>query len=324
MGSNWLLEIGYIGTKGTKLPRFIEANPAVYIPGQSTPDNADERRLYSGCTVSATTPCTYSSVGEIAGIADSSYNALQVSLKRRFAHSFSMLASYTFSKTLDDASTFNITGSASQSVAGENDLAQNPFDLKAEWGRSMFDSRHRLVVSYQWNLPWFTHAETWYGHILGNWQVNGITTLASSTPFTVYDSSNPSLQGSAPEISGFFSSRPNIAGDPNTGTCPGGAAVRTPECWFNTNAFQHAATGQFGNVGRNTLNGPAFQQWDFSAIKTIPIRESMRFEFRAEIFNIFNNANFELPNNDINSPGFGQIEAAQPGRVVQLALKFTF
>ena len=324
LGSDWLLEVGYIGTKGTKLPRFIEANPAVYIPGQSTQDNADQRRLYSGCTITGTTPCTYSSVGEIAGIADSSSNALQVSLKKRFSHGFSMLASYTFSKTLDDVSSFNITGSASQSVAGENDLAQNPFNVKSEWGRSMFDSRHRLVVSYQWNLPWFNHPQNWYGHILANWQVNGITTLMSNTPFTVYDSSNPSLQGSAPEISGFFSSRPNIVGNPNTGTCPGGAAVRTPQCWFNTGAFQHAATGQFGDVGRNTLDGPAFQQWDFSAIKTIPIHEAMNLQFRAEIFNIFNNVNFLLPNNDINSPNFGQIQAAQPGRVVQLALKFAF
>jgi hypothetical protein len=100
--------------------------------------------------------------------------------------------------------------------------------------------------------------------------------------------------------------------------------VRTPECWFNTGAFEHAATGQFGKVGRNTMAGPAFEQWDFSAIKTIPIGESMRVQFRAEIFNIFNNVNFELPNNDINSPGFGQIEAVRPGRIVQLALKFTF
>ena len=325
LGNDWLLEVGYIGTKGTKLPRFIEANPAVYIPGESTQNNADQRRLYSGCTVTETNPtCTYSSVGEIAGIADSSYNALQVSLKRRFSHGFSMLASYTLSKTLDDVSSFNITGSASQSVAGENDLAQNPFDVKSEWGRSMFDARHRLVLSYQWDLPWFKHPENWYGHILGNWQVNGITTLMSNTPFTVYDSSNPSLQGSAPEISGFFSSRPNIVGNPNTGTCPGGVAVRTAGCWFNTNAFAHAATGQFGDVGRNTMDGPAFQQWDFSAIKTIPIRESMNLQFRAEIFNIFNNVNFALPNNDINSPNFGQIVAAQPGRIVQLALKFQF
>jgi hypothetical protein len=328
LGADWLLEIGYIGTKGTKLPRFIEGNPAVYIPGESTQDNADYRRLYSGCTVADPTgTCTYSSVGEIAGIADSSYNALQVSLKRRFAHGFSMLASYTFSKTLDDASSFNITGSASQSVAGENDLAQSPFDVKSEWGRSMFDARHRLVVSYQWNLPWFRHPDTWYGHILGNWQVNGITTFMSNTPFTVYDSSNPSLQGSAPEISGFYSSRPNIVGNPNSGACVANGVsipVRTAGCWFNTGAFAHAAMGTFGDVGRNTMDGPAFQQWDFSAVKTIPIHESMNLQFRGEIFNIFNNVNFLLPNNDINSPGFGQITAAQPGRIVQLALKFQF
>jgi hypothetical protein len=324
LGNDWLLEIGYIGTKGTKLPRFIEANPAVYVPGNSTQQNADQRRLYSGCTLTGTAPCVYSSIGEIAGIADSSYNALQISLKKRFAHGLSMLASYTLSKTLDDVSSFNITGSAAQSTAGENDLAQNPFDLKAEYGRSMFDARHRFVVSYQWNLPWFNHPTNWYGHVLGNWQVNGITTLMSNTPFTVYDSSDPSEQGAAPEISGFFSSRPNIIGNPNVGACPGGAKVRTAQCWFNTGAFQQAAIGTFGNVGRNTMDGPAFQQWDFSGIKTIPLRERMNLQFRAEIFNIFNNVNFELPNNDISSPNFGQIESAQPGRIVQFALKLSF
>jgi hypothetical protein len=252
---------------------------------------------------------------------------LQASLQKRFSHGLSALISYTFSKTLDDASTFNITGSASQSVAGENDLAQNPFDLKGEYGRSMFDARHRFVASYQWNLPWFSHPDNWYGYILGGWMVNGITTLMSNTPFTVYDSNNPSAQGSAPEISGFFSSRPNQIGSPDAGTCQQNGAtvpIRTASCWFNTGAFQEAAPGTFGNVGRNTLKGPAFQQWDFSAIKTIPIHEAMNLQFRAEIFNIFNNVNFELPDNDIVSPNFGQIQAAQPGRIVQLALKFSF
>jgi Carboxypeptidase regulatory-like domain/TonB dependent receptor len=330
LGKDWLLQAGFIGTKGTKLPRFIEANPTVYDPNLSPADNltySDQRRLYSGCTVTGTAPCTFSSVGEIAGIANSSYNALQISLRKRFSYGLSMLASYTFSKTLDDASTFNITGSASQSVAGENDLAQNPFDVKAEYGRSMFDARHRFVVSYQWNLPWFSHPENWYGHLLGGWQVNGITTLMSNTPFTVYDSSDSSLQGSAPEISGFYSSRPNIVGDPNSGSCNDNGVlvpVRTAGCWFNTGAFQKAQPGTFGTLGRNTLNGPAFHNWDFSASKMIPIREAVNLQFRAEFFNLFNNVNFVLPNNDINSPGFGQITAAQPGRVVQLALKLLF
>lgn len=329
-GSDWLLQVGYIGTKGTRLPRFIEANPTVYDANLSYTDNvnfSDQRRLYSGCTVQQPNPCTYSSVGEISGIANSAYNALQASLKKRFSHGLSALISYTYSKALDDASTFNITGSASQSVAGENDLAQNPFDVKAEYGRSMFDARHRFVASYQWDLPWFHHPQNWYGHILGNWQVNGITTLMSNTPFTVYDSSNPSAEGSAPEISGFFSSRPDIVGNPNTGPCVRNGVTftaRSADCWFSTSAFQQAAPGQFGNVGRNTLKGPAFQQWDFSALKSIPIHERMNLQFRAEIFNIFNNVNFRLPNNDLNSPNFGEIQAAQPGRIVQLALKLLF
>jgi hypothetical protein len=329
-GKDWLLQAGYIGTKGTRLPRFIEANPTVYDPSLTPTENgkmSDQRRLFSGCTVAHQQPCTFSSVGEISGIANSTYNALQVSLKKRFNKGLSFLASYTFSKTLDDTSTFNITGSASQSTAGENDLAQNPFDVRAEHGRSMFDARHRFVISYQWNLPWYQHPDNWYGHILGGWQVNGITTLMSNTPFSVYDSSNPSEQGSAPEISGFFSSRPNMVGNPDSGACTKmsvSTPVRTPGCWFNTGAFQQAAPGTFGNVGRNTLKGPAFQQWDFSAIKTIRVHESMNLQFRGELFNIFNNVNFQLPNNDFSSPNFGQIQGAQPGRIVQLALKFLF
>jgi hypothetical protein len=110
----------------------------------STENNVNQRRLYSGCTLAHPNNCVYSSVGEIASIANSSYNALEASLRKRFSHGLSFLASYTWSHSIDDVSSFNITGSASQPVAGENDLAQNPFDLAAERGRSMFDSRHRL------------------------------------------------------------------------------------------------------------------------------------------------------------------------------------
>ncbi|MGB7848430.1 MAG: TonB-dependent receptor [Candidatus Acidiferrum sp.] len=320
-GSNWLAEIGYVGTKGTKLPRFIEGNPAVYVSGQSTENNVNQRRLYSGCTLAQPSSCNFASAGLIAGIANANYNALEMSLKRRFEHGLSFLGSYTLSKTIDDVSSFNITGSASQSVAGENDLAQNPFNLGAEKGRSMFDARHRLVLSYEWMLPFWRNPQTWYAHILGNWQVNGITTFMSGTPFTVYDSRDVSLQGGAPEISGFSSNRPNLVGDPNSGP-------HTPQDWFNKAAFQpldaKTQAGQFGNEGRNIVQGPGYQQWDFSAFKNIPIRESKSVQFRAELFNIFNHANFRLPNNDISSPNFGSITESQPGRLVQMALKFLF
>lgn len=179
-GNDWLLQIGYVGTNGVHLPRMIEGNPAIYYPGKSTPDNAIQRRLYSGCTLAQPNNCIYASIGEIAGIANSSYNALETSLRKRFGHGMSFLASYTYSKSIDDVSSFNITGSASQPVAGENDLAQNPFDLAAERGRSMFDARHRLVLSYQWSVPFWRQAHTWYQHALGNWQFNGIVTAQSA------------------------------------------------------------------------------------------------------------------------------------------------
>jgi len=326
--NDWLFEIGYVGTKGTKLPRFIEGNPAVFVPGEtggvpnSTEDNVNNRRLYSGCNLSPTSPpCNFASVGLIAGIANSSYNALQASLQKRFSHGLSFLASYTYSKTLDDVSSFNITGSASQSVAGENDLAQDPFNLPAEYGRSMFDARNRFVISYQWMLPFWNHPQNWYQHVLGGWQLNGISTFMSGTPFTVYDSTDVSLQGSAPEISGFSSNRPNVVGNPNNGP-------RTPQEWFNTAAFQQlnptSQAGQFGNEGRNIVQGPGLQEWDFSLFKNIPIHETKSLQFRAEFFNIFNHANFRLPDNDISSPTFGEISESLPGRQVQLALKFYF
>ena len=225
-GSDLLFELGYVGTKGTKLPRFIEANPAIYIPGVdgsgdpiSTSSNADRRRKYSGCTLDPTTVCDYSSTGLIAGIAGSSYNALEASLKKRFSHGISFLASYTWAKSIDDSSCFNLTGSASKPLAGENDLAQNPFDVAAERGRSLFDARQRFVLSYQWALPWWQQPKTWYEQVLGNWQVNGIVSAMTGTPFTVFDGNDYSVQGSAPEISGFFSNRPNVVAgqDPNAG-----------------------------------------------------------------------------------------------------------
>jgi outer membrane receptor protein involved in Fe transport len=330
-GTDWLFEIGYVGTTGVKLPRFIEANPAVYYPGfdssgnhLSTENNVNQRRLYSGCTLAQPpTACAYGSVGEIAGIANSSYNALESSLRKRFGHGLAFLASYTYSKSIDDVSSFNITGSASQPIAGENDLAQNPFNLRAERGRSMFDARHRLVLSYQWSVPLWRQAHTWYEHALGNWQFNGIVTLMSGTPFTVFDPADVSLQGSAPEISGFSSNRPNLVGNPNSGP-------HTPQQWFNTSAFQrltqnpNSPVEQFGNEGRNVVQGPGYSNWDFSALKNIHVTEGKEFQLRGELFNFLNHTNLGLPNSDISSPTFGSIHSDLGPRVIQVALKFLF
>jgi hypothetical protein len=331
LAKDLLLEVGYVGTKGTKLPRFIEGNPARYVPGIdtssgqpfSTSGNADQRRLYSGCTLAdPPNTCVYSSTGLIAGIANSSYNALEASLKKRFSHGLSFLASYTLSKSLDDASSFNMTGSAAKPVAGENDLAQNPFNLGLERGRSLFDARHRFVFSYQWSLPFWQHPQGWYQQVLGAWQINGIVTAMSGTPFTVFDSRDVSEQGGAPEISGFSANRPNLVPgqNPNSGS-------HSANAWLNANAFAritpdpNSPVQQFGTAGRNIAQGPGYADWDFSAFKNIRITESKELQFRAEFFNLLNHTNFRLPDSDISSPTFNHILAAQPAREIQLALK---
>jgi hypothetical protein len=338
LGNDFLFQIGYVGTTGVKLPRLIEGNPATYVPGidtnpadcsgasscpVSSENNVNQRRLYSGCTLAQPNNCVYSSVGEIAGLSHSNYNALQTSLRKQFAHGLSFLAAYTWSHSIDDVSSFNITGSASQPVAGENDLAQNPFNLAAERGNSMFDSRHRFVLSYEWNVPFFQHSSQWYGKVLGDWQLNGIFTAMSGTPFTVFDSNDVSLQGQAPEISGFSSNRPNVIGNPNSGP-------RTAAEWFNVGAFQPLQPDPqgrfqvFGNEGRNAILGPGYVNWDFSALKNIRLTESKQLQFRGELFNILNHTNFRLPVSDIESATFGQIQSDVAPRVIQVALKLLF
>jgi outer membrane receptor protein involved in Fe transport len=338
-GEDWLFQVGYVGTAGVRLPRFIEGNPPIFIPGfdttstgcsvanpclNSTENNVNNRRLYSGCTLAdPPSSCIYSSVGEIASIANSSYNALETSLRKRFGHGLSLLASYTWSHSIDDVSSFNITGSAAQDIAGENDLAQDPFNLAAERGRSMFDSRQRFVLSYQWSLPFWQHSSGWYGKVLGNWQLNGIFTAMSGTPFTVYDSNDPSLQGQAPEITGFSANRPNVIGNPNSGP-------RTAAEWFNVSAFQQLQPDPlgrfevFGDEGRNAVQGPGYVNWDASAFKNIRLTESKELQFRGELFNLLNHTNFRLPVSDIESPTFGQIQSDVGPRVIQVALKFLF
>jgi len=327
-GTDWLFELGYVGTKGTHLPRFIEANPAVFVPGTdngqpiSNSSNADQRRLYSGCTLEdSPSSCQFSSTGEIAGIAGSSYNAMEASMRKRFSHGMSFLLSYTWSKTIDDVSSFNITGSAAKPVAGENDLAQNPFDLAAERGLSLFDARNRFVASYEWALPFWNSGHNWYQTAFGGWHLDGIATLMSGTPFTVFDSNDVSAQGSAPEITGFSSQRPNLIGNPNNGPRKVGE-------WLDAGAFQrldlNANAGQFGSEGRNVNVGPAYADWDFAALKNFRVTESKQFQFRAELFNVLNRANFRLPDSDISSPTFNHILAAQAPRQVQFALKFMY
>jgi hypothetical protein len=313
----YTLDVRYVGSKGTHLPRFIEANPSIYAPG-ATADNADQRRLYANCPASG--PCAFSSVGLIADNNASTYHSFQTAFSRQFSLGLSFLASYWWSKSLDHSSSLNIAGSAPTLVAGENDLAQDPFNLRAEHGPSLFDATHRFVFSGTYAIPSWSHSRA-AEVLVDGWQINTIASFSTGTPFTVYDSNNAPMQGQAPEITGFYSSRPNVIGDPNSGP-------HTPNQWVSASAFQsltqQANAGQFGNEGRNALRGPGMASVDASLFKNFAIRESLRLQFRAEAFNSLNHPNFALPQNDLNSPGFGQILQAGPPRLVQLALKLVF
>jgi hypothetical protein len=315
----FVLEARYVGTKGTHLPRNIEANPAVYGPG-ATAANADRRRVYGNCRPN-NGPCDFATVGNLTYGQNSSYHAAQFSVSRNFDHGLGLNVSYWWSKTMDYLSSMNLQGASAKPLSGENDLAQNPFDLKAEYGPSLFDARNRFVASAMWAIPFASSTTGATKFLLDGWQLNTIATANSSTPYTVYDSANVSLQASSPPISGYFASRPNLVGDPNRGS-------HTVANWINASNFQRlnpvTQAGQFGNAGRNIARAPAFVNVDASALKNFPIRDAVYVQFRAEMFNIANHPNFGVPVADVASPNFGRILQAGSARLTQFAAKIIF
>jgi len=306
-----LFEIRYVGTKGTRVPRFIEANPAVYTAANAS-QSVDSRRIHAGCQPGG--GCNFASVGLVDYSTNSTYHALQTTLSQRFHHGVSFNTSYWFSKTLDYVSSMNVAGSAPRLVSGENDIAQNPFDLRAEHGPSLFDAKHRWTASATWELPF---RQKW----IAGWQLNGIATISSGTPFTVYDTRNVAQQGSHPEITGFAGSRPDLIADPNSGT-------RTVDSWISPSAFRRldaiTEAGRFGNSGRNIARAPGQGILDLSVFKNWNLSEQVRLQLRIEAFNVTNHANFGIPVNDLVSPNFGRILEAGSPRVFQAGLKILF
>ena len=157
--------------------------------------------------------------------------------------------------------------------------------------------------------------------ILSRWQLNTIVTYNSGTPFTVSDSANVALQANSPPISGFPASRPNLVGDPNAGP-------HTVDAWISRSAFERlnvlTQAGQFGNAGRNIARGPSYANVDASLVRDFTLTGETRLQFRAEVFNVTNKANFGLPVADLNSPNFGRILSAGSPRLMQFAAKVIF
>ena len=304
LGSRTVLEVAYVGSKGTKLLTARDINqpqPQVLPPGLPFVPRPDPR---------------FDDIDLLESRGNSSYNSLQVRFQQRLYHGLTSLVSYTWSKSIDDASNFF-------SSAGDPNFPQNSYNVAAERGRSNFDVRQRLSLSYSYALPFgkgrqFLADDGWVSTFLTGWETHGILTFQTGRPFTVALLSELDNSGTGRSILGFGANdRPNVVGNPEISN-------PTPERWFNTAAFAFPPPGTFGNAGRNILDGPGFQNVNAALMKNTALTERVNLQFRAEFFNLFNHPNLNLPDNFLGSPTFGRISSARDPRHIQFGLKLLF
>ena len=250
----------------------------------------------------------------------SSYNALQVDVNRRFSHGFSVRGVYTWSKALDDGDSLNQT--TANNAPG---LVSNPYNLRSDWGPATYDVRNLGVINAIYDLP-FGQGKTYLsdasgvtGKLVSGWALTSIVTLQSGFPFTPQLSYNPSNNGDTRNpVRPFLN--PDFTGP---------VILGKPAQWFNPAAFIAPPTtiGFYGNMGRDEYTGPGLATWDFSVLKNTGITERLNLQFRAEIFNLLNRANFNTPNLIVFTPAgvsgtAGAINSTSTtARQVQFALK---
>jgi hypothetical protein len=302
LSANTALTVGYVGSHGYHELIGIDANepfpvvcpaapcPATYpanfpagLAGAPVPAGTYYVPIAVRANPALANTWTYYSEG------DSSYNALQVDVNHRFSGGLALRGVYTRSKAIDDGDSLNATTSG-----GEPALASNPFDLRADKGLANFDVRNVGVINASYALPFgpgrhFRTASAGAIKALASgWTVNSVVTLQGGFPFTPQLSYNPSNNGDTrnpvrPFVNPAFTG-PVILGNPSQ--------------WFNPAAFLAPpnSSGFYGNLGRDTLIGPGLATWDLSFLKDTPIREGLNLQFRAELFNLLNRANFNTPN----------------------------
>lgn len=286
-------DVGYVGTKGNKLSRFRDINQ----PQPGSTSIASRRPLSAFGAIQ---------LREASG--NSVYNAFQLRIEKRASNGLTLLGSYTFSRSIDDSSSWS-------------EQPQNPLNLRAERGLSGYDTRNRLSFSYVYELPWgagrhFLSGVTGAaGTLVTGWQVNGVYSLQSGRPLTVTIGSDRSNTG----IGGR--NRPNRIGDP---VLP--RDKRSVDGWFRADAFTLQPQFTYGNAGRNIVRGPGINNLDFSLLKNTSVGEGKNLQFRVEVFNLANHPNFDNPNTQFDSTSqFGRIFSADGSeRQIQFALKLIF
>jgi uncharacterized membrane protein YgcG len=310
-----LLNIDYTGTKGTDLD-ILEA----------------PNRTATGIRIPLVDAFTYES-----SVADSEANAGSVRLRKRLAKGFSIGGIYSFSKSLDDASSIGAgatsgantpglgaggtgAGGGGSSGGGAANVAQNPFNLSAERGLSSFNQTHKFTADYLLELPfghdkhWLTGNTPWRA-IFGDWQWSGDWTIASGLPFT------PRLLGDINDVNAGTNGtlRPDLVPGQSVSLANHSIAE-----WFNTAAFVAPPPGQYGNARRNSIIGPGSKVFDMAFTKTVPLKEARVLEFRAQATNIFNIPNYSSIDTNVNSPTFGRVTAVGGMRQFTITARFRF
>jgi hypothetical protein len=293
LAKDMLLDVTYFGSSGSHFQ--IARNINEPLPGPGTPAQVQARRPYPA----------WGTISQSQFDGSSHYESLQVKFEKRYGYGLSFLVGYTYGHSIDDVQT-----------------ADNVYNDLTARGPSTFDVRHRLVMSPVYELP-FGPGKPWLsqgvlGQIVGGWQLSGLFQWQTGTPLTATLSGNFSNTGGT-------SDRPNLTCNPNAN------APHSPQEWFNTTCFQipiasgqSGALYQFGNEGPGVIVSPGFVNLDVALVRTFRIKESIRLQIRAEMFNTLNHPNFGFPALTANASSFGTITAAQDPRESQLAMKLIF
>jgi len=291
------LQTSYVGNLTVHGYNGYEANPAVYRTGATT-KNTDARRIYAPL---------YASMPSYSSNLNTSYNALQALLAKRFSHGLQFQGHYTWSRVIDECST-EVIGSCTQ---------QDPSNPGGERGPGDFDRTHVAVITYIYEIPKIFAVPHFLSQAIGGWQIASYHVFQSGNPFTV-------ITGKDASLTGVGYDRPNQIGDPHLSGDRSQAAQLAE--WFNPAAFVANSPGQYGDTTRNSLRAPFDRRWDVSVKKVFyPYGERYRLEFRCDINNILNHTVFDAPGTTLGSKSFGVISSTVvSGRVLRLGMHLEF
>ncbi len=304
---NTVFQIAYVGTKGTHLLGEVDANqPTLGVRSTYATVNVDAIRPYLG----------YHAFFQRDPEFDSNYNSLQVSLNRHVSRGLTLGVSYTWSKNLTD------------NIADRGSPVYNTYDFSQNYGPASLNTPHVFVASYVYDLPFFKNQQRLVGHVLGGWEISGITTITSGQSLSLSQSNDPFR---AEDFSGAPGTYPggigidfdNIVPRPDVVPGVSHTGAGNVNQWFNTAAFTDAI-GHFGTSGPGVILGPGTQNWDIAAIRNIKIGERFSLQFRGEFFNAFNHVNFNAVDTNVDSSTYGRLTGDHLPRNIQLGLKLYF